>query len=322
MSQSPETPAAGPRPLPVGPLSHPYLLLILAPLFWGGNIVAGKMAVGEISPFLLILFRWTGAVLLLTLIALPHVRRDWEKIKPGLPMLALYGVLGFASFNMLMYGAAHYTAAVNASIEQAAIPVFVLIANFLIFRVAARPMQIVGLVLTVIGVMWVATHGELRRLVDLDVNIGDGMVVLACLLYAGYSLTLKYRPDIHWLSFMFVTAASAFVTSMIFQLLIGGGLPQLVADIPDVTAIGWVCVLYVMLFPSIIAQLCYARGVSIVGPNRASIFINLLPVFGTILSVIILREGFELYHLVASVLVIAGIVLAEYAVRTPAAAPK
>lgn len=321
MSQPPQSPADGTKPLPVGPLSHPYLLLILAPLFWGGNIVAGKLAVGEISPFLLILFRWTGAVLLLTFIALPHVRRDWQKIRAGLPMLVVYGVIGFASFNMLMYGAAHYTAAVNASIEQAAIPVFVLIANFLIFRVVAKPMQILGLILTIIGVMWVATHGNPQRIFALDVNIGDGMVVLACLFYAGYSLMLKFRPDIHWLSFMFVTAGSAFVTSVIFQLFIGGGLPQLTADLPEVTAIGWICVLYVMLFPSIIAQLCYARGVSIVGPNRASIFINLLPVFGTILSVIILREGFEFYHLVASALVIAGIVLAEYAVRAPAAKP-
>lgn len=322
MSQSPPNPAAGAKTLAGGPFSHPYLLLILAPLFWGGNIVAGKLAVGEISPFLLILFRWTGAVLLLSIIALPHVKRDWAKIKPKLAMLALYGILGFASFNMLMYGAAHFTAAVNASIEQAAIPVFVLIANFVIFRVAAKPMQIVGLVLTIIGVMWVATHGDLNRLFNLDVNIGDGMVVLACLLYAGYSLTLKYKPDIHWLSFIFVTAAAAFVTSVIFQLLLGGGVPQLMADVPQITGIGWLCVLYVMLFPSIIAQLFYARGVSIVGPNRASIFINLLPVFGTILSVIILREGFELYHLIASALVIAGIILAEYSVRTtPAAAP-
>lgn len=321
MSQSPPTPAADPKPLHVGPLSHPYFLLILAPLFWGGNIVAGKLAVGEISPFLLILFRWTGAVLLLTFIALPHVRRDWQKIRRGLPMLVLYGVLGFATFNMLMYGAAHYTAAVNASIEQASIPVFVLIANFVVFRVAAKPLQILGLVLTIIGVLWVATHGELRRLVALDVNIGDGMVLLAGLLYAGYSLTLKYRPDIHWLSFMFVTAASAFVTSAIFQLTIGGGLSHLATDIPEVTIIGWGCVMYVMLFPSIIAQLCYARGVSIVGPNRASIFINLLPVFGTLLSVLILREGFEFYHLIASALVISGIVLAEYSVRAPAVAP-
>lgn len=320
MSQRAPKPAAGVNPPLADALSHPYLLLILAPLFWGGNIVAGKLAVGEISPFLLILFRWTGAVLLLTFVALPHVRRDWARIRPSLGMLALYGILGFASFNMLMYGAAHYTAAVNASIEQAAIPVFVLIANFVIFRVAARPMQVVGLVLTIIGVMWVATHGDLNRLFALDINIGDGMVVLACLLYAGYSLTLKYKPDIHWLSFIFVTAGAAFMASIVFQLLIGGGVDQLIADIPEVTPIGWICVLYVMLFPSIIAQLFYARGVAMVGPNRASIFINLLPVFGTILSVIILREEFELYHLVASALVIAGIVLAEYAVRVSPAA--
>lgn len=291
----------------------------MAPLMWGGNIVAGKLAVGEISPYLLILFRWAGAVLLVLPIALPHLRRDWSAIKPALPMLSIYGILGFATFNMLMYGAAHFTAGVNASIEQAAIPVFVLIGNFLIFRVRAKPLQVLGLLMTIIGVMWVATHGDPLRIVAMTVNIGDGMVLAAAFLYAGYSLTLRYRPDIHWLSFMLVTASFALLTSLVFQLVFGGGVETIITDFPEITPLGWLCVLYVMICPSLIAQLCYARGVSLVGPNRASIFINLLPVFGTVLSVVILREGLEVYHLVASALVIAGIVLAEYSVRaTPA----
>lgn len=318
MSQTPPQ-ASGKPAIAASLLGQPYLLLVLAPLLWGGNIVAGKAAVGEISPFLLILFRWTGAVFLLLLVALPHLKRDWPKIRPALPILALYGILGFASFNMLMYGAAHFTAGVNASIEQAAIPVFVLIGNFVVFRVHARLLQVLGLILTIVGVVWVATHGDPQRIVSLTVNIGDGMVLAACLLYAGYSLTLRFRPDIHWLSFMLVTAVFALATSIVFQFIFGNGMQALTLDLPEVTLIGWICVLYVMVGPSIVAQMAYARGVSIVGPNRASIFINLLPVFGTILSVIVLHEALELYHLIASALVIAGIVLAEYAVRaTPA----
>jgi len=296
-------------------LSQPYLLLVLAPLLWGGNITAGKAAVGNIGPFLLILGRWTGAILLLTIIALPHVRRDWHRIRPALPMLIFAGVCGFALFNLLIYGSSHFTAAVNISIEQAGISVFVLLGNFLVFRVSPKPLQLVGLTLTIVGVVWVATHGDPARILALDVNIGDGMVLLACLLYAIYSLTLRYRPDVHWLSFMFVTAGFAFLTSLVFQAVFGGGFAALVEEVPQVTPLGWVCVIYVATFPSIIAQLCYARGVSLVGPNRASIFINLLPVFGTILSVVVLGEAFEVYHVVASVLVIAGIALAEYAVR-------
>jgi len=294
--------------------SHPYLLLVLAPLFWGGNIVAGKLAVDHIDPYLLLVGRWLGATLIVLTIGIPHIRRDWSKIRPALPILSLYGILGFATFNILMYKSAYFTAGVNASIEQAAIPVVVLLANFMVFRVRAKLLQVIGLLLTVAGVIWVATHGEPQRILALDVNIGDGMVLIACILYAAYSLTLKYRPDIHWLSFILVTATAALVTSLVFVLAIGGGFEKLITEIPQTTLLGWGCVLYVMIFPSIVAQLCYARGVELVGPNRASIFINLLPVFGTILSVLILGESFETYHVVASALVVAGIMLAEYAV--------
>ncbi|MBU1176398.1 MAG: DMT family transporter [Alphaproteobacteria bacterium] len=296
-------------------VAQPYLLLVLAPTFWGGNMVASKLAVGEIDPFLFLVFRWVGAVLLLLPFVVPALRRDWPKISGSLLWLCLYGALGFAGFNMLIYGAAHFTAAVNISIEQAAIPVMVLSGNFIVFRVRARLLQIVGLVFTIAGVVWVVTHGEPQRLVDLSINIGDGMVLLAALLYAVYSLTLRYRPNIHWLSFMFVTSVAALLASVLFLFAFGGGMATLVAGLAETTLIGWGAVAYVMLFPSIIAQLCYARGVEIVGPNRASLFINLLPITGTVLSVLVLGEHLEPFHLLAAALVVVGITLSEHAMR-------
>ena len=296
-------------------LDHPYVLLVLAPVFWGGNITAGKLAVGQIAPEMLVLGRWVGATLILLPFAWNNVVRDWSKVVPGLPALIFYGALGFAGFNMAMYTAAAYTAAVNASIEQAAIPVLVLIGNFLIFAVRPRLLQIVGLILTIVGVIWVATHGEPARLLHLDVNFGDALVLLACLFYAAYSLTLRYRPDISWVSFIFVTALSALAASLVFTAFSPGGISGTMPKVAEITPMGWACLAYVLIFPSILAQLCYARGLHFVGPNRASIFINLLPLTGTILSVLIIGERLESFHLVAAVLVIAGIVLAEFSVR-------
>lgn len=296
-------------------LGHPYLLLVLAPTLWGGNIVAGKLAVGQIDPFVLLLGRWAGALLILLTIALPRVSRDWARIRPSLFWLAVYGVLGFASFNVLMYNAARFTAAVNASIEQAAISVLVLLGNFVVFGVRARMLQIVGLAITVVGVVYVATHGDPGRILNLTVNIGDAMVLLACALYALYSLTLRFRPAIHWLSFIFMTAGFAFLASVVFLFTLGGGVQILATAIPQTTLIGWALVAYVMVFPSILAQLFYARGVGLIGPNRASIFINLLPISGTLLSVLIIGERLEVYHLVAGALVVVGIGLAEWSVR-------
>jgi len=305
-----------------GPLAlitgQPYLLLVLAPIFWGGNLVAGKAAVGQIDPFLLLVGRWFGASLILIVLAAPHMKTDWPRVRASMFWLVFYGVLGFATFNILMYSSAYHTAAINASIEQAAIPVLVLLGNFLVFKVRAKLLQVVGLVLTIIGVIWVATHGDPQRILALSMNIGDGMVLAACLCYAIYSLVLRYRPDIHWLSFMFVTALAALAASLVFVVFIGGGIPRVLAAIPQTTLIGWVCIGYVMIFPSIMAQLCYARGVELVGPNRASIFINLLPITGTVLSIIILGERLEMFHLISAVLVVAGIALSEYTVRSRA----
>lgn len=301
-----------------GITSQPYLLLIAAPTFWGGNVIASKFAVGHIDPYVLLLTRWAGAFILLLTIATPHVRRDWHKIKPALGWLCLYGALGFAIFNLLMYQAAYFTDGVNISIEHAAIPVLTLLANFIVFRTRAKWLQIVGLVLTIIGVVYVATHGEPAKILSLTINFGDGLVLLACFLYAIYSITLRFRPDMHWLSFITVTAAFAFVTSVLAGQFMGGGLAELATKLPETTLQGWLCGLYVMIFPSIIGQMAYARGVQLVGPNRASIFINLIPITGTVFSVILLGEILQPYHFIASVLVIAGIILSEFSVRQKA----
>ncbi len=296
-------------------LKQPYLLLTLAPFLWGGNLIAGKLAVGQVDPNILLVGRWFGASLILVFIASKHLKNDWQKVRPRLAILILYGILGFAAFNLLMYNAAHFTSGINMSIEQASIPVFVLIGNFLLFRVWAKLLQIFGLILTILGVIFVASAGDIEKLLSLEINIGDGMVLLACLLYAAYSLTLKYKPNIHWFSFMLITSIAALSASFLYYLIFAGGFINIITEIPKITVVGWGTIIYVMIFPSILAQIFYAKGVELIGPNRASIFINLLPVFGTILAIIVLGEKFELYHLIASILVICGIVLAEYSAR-------
>ena len=300
-------------------MSRPYLLLILAPVFWGGNITAGKLAVGHVDPFILIIGRWAGALLILLPVALPHISRDWQKIKPALPLLALFGIFGFTGFNILMYNSSLHTSAVNGSMEQASIPVLVLIGNLLFFGVRPRLLQILGLSLTIVGVIWVATAGQPARILALDINIGDAMVLGACFFYASYSLGLRFKPDIHWLSFLAVSAFFALLAALLSQIFIGGGVGRFVDLVPQVTSRGWMIIAYVMFFPSILAQLFYARGVQIIGPNRASIFINLLPITGTILSVMLAGEVFQTYHLIASILVFSGIILAEYSIKNKAA---
>lgn len=298
-------------------MDRPYLLLVLTPLFWGGNTVAGKMAVGQVDPYLLITARWAGALLMILPFALDSLRLNWRGIARQWPLLMLYGVLGYAIFNAMMYVAAHYTSAVNASIEQSLIPVLVMVGNFLVFRIRASKLQMLGVVLTMVGVGITATHGEPERILSMSVNQGDALVLIACLAYTIHSMALRFRPQVAWMSFLAVTFFFATLASLVIHLVFGGGAAALPEQVATATPLGWAIVIYAAFFPSILAQFFYARGVELVGPNRASLFINLIPVFGTLLSIVILFEPIQPYHLVTAVLVVTGIVLAEYAARRP-----
>lgn len=295
-------------------LGRPYLILVLTPLFWGGNMVAGRLAIDNIDPLTLAVTRWIGALILILPFAIGPLQRDWPAIRKAWPLLALYGALGFTGYNVLTYVGVHFTTGVNASIEQASVPALVLLGNFLIFGVRAKLLQILGVALTILGVGFTAVHGDFSRITTLTVNIGDALVILACLAYATYSLALRFRPALHWMSFLAVTFLAAIVSGLLIQAFVGGP-SALATGLAATTPLGWGLIAYTVFFPSILAQLFYARGVELIGPNRASLFINLIPVFGTLLSLLLLGEPFEPYHAVTAVLVVAGIALAEYAVR-------
>jgi drug/metabolite transporter (DMT)-like permease len=312
MTNTPSTVAVAPI---AALMRRPYLILVLTTLFWGGNVVAGKLAVGQIDPYLLMLLRWTGALLLVLPFAIEPLKRTWPTLRRHWLLFLFYGAVGYGTFNMLTYLAAHLTSGVNISIEQVAINIFVMLLNFTIFRTKVRALQLAGVALTVIGVALTATHGELGRLFALAVNAGDALVLLACLVWAVYSLALRYRPTTDWLSFLVATCAGAIVASVVYQAAFGGGPAALPGLFAEITWQGWLIVVYTIVFPSILSQMLYVRGVDLIGPNRASLFINLIPFFGTIGSILLLGERLEGFHLVAGALIVAGIVLAEWSAR-------
>jgi drug/metabolite transporter (DMT)-like permease len=304
-----------PRRAGLAAFDHPYLILLLTVIFWGGNSVAGKAAVGHIDPYVLITLRWVGAFLIILPFALKSLAPDLPRIMAKWPLFLFYGAIGFTSFNALLYVAAYYTSGVNLSLDQVAINIMVMVGNFIFFRVRVRALQVVGVLVTILGVAVTATHGDLTRLVALDVNFGDLLVLVACLAYAIYSLLLRYRPATDWKSFNFATFLVALVTALLFQATIGGGFGAFIEGVGRITPLGWAIAAYTVLFPSLISQMLYVRGVEQIGPNRASLFINLIPLFGALGSVLVLGESLEGFHIVATVLIVAGIVLAEWSAR-------
>lgn len=292
-----------------------YVLLLLTTLFWGGNAVAGKLAVGHVSPMMLNLLRWSIALAVLFTFTLPQLKRDWPIVRKNSLMLFALGAVGFTMFNAALYSALHYTTAINVSIEQAAIPMFIFAANFVLYRMGVTAGQIIGFLLSLVGIAITASHGDLATLAQLEINRGDGLMLLAILFYAGYTVALRYKPAMHWQSLMTVMCFAAFASAIPFaawEYLSGN------AVMPD--ALGWATTLYTAILPSIGSQLFYMRGVELIGANRAGLFINLVPIFGTLLSILILGEAFHLYHAVAIILVMGGIWLAETSGRKRAAA--
>lgn len=286
--------------------SRAYLLLTLTALAWGGNAVAARLAVGEVSPMALTNLRWVGVVLILAATVGPRALREAPVLLPRWRSILLMGALGFTAFNALFYAAGHHTSGVNLTIIQGAIPVAVLIGGLLVYGVRIRPLQVAGMAVTLGGVALVASKGHLETLLSLGFNIGDVYMMVACLFYAGYTLGLRDRPPVNGLVFFAALAGVAFLTS----------LPLLAYEVARgevqwPTPKGWAILSYVAVFPSLLSQILFMRGVELIGPARAGLFVNLVPVFGAGLSVLLLGEPFRWYHGAALALVLGGIWLAE-----------
>jgi drug/metabolite transporter (DMT)-like permease len=283
-----------------------YLFLTLTTLFWAGNVIAARIAVGEVSPMLLITLRWFGSLVLLFAIGGAQLRRDWPVLRRRLPYLTAMGVVGLTAFNALFYIAAHETTAVNIGILQGAMPVLVLLGAVVLFRTKLGVLQFIGLAITVAGVVLVVSQGKLAVLEALNFNQGDLLMLLASLFYAAYALGLRDRPQVSPVSVLTVISAAAAIATLPLAA-VEGLMGWTIWPSVD----GWAVVFYVTVFPSVMAQLFFIKGVSLIGPARAGVFINLVPVFAAILAVAVLDEAVRLYHLGALVLVLSGLWLSE-----------
>jgi drug/metabolite transporter (DMT)-like permease len=283
-----------------------WLLLVFTTLIWGCNAVAARLAVGEISPMMLTTARWSICCVALFFSARHQVAAHWRALLPHWRYLAVMGTAGFTAFNALFYAAAHHTTAINIAIIQGTIPVLVLLGGVLFLRLRVTPLQMLGVAVTLAGIVVVASRGQLAVLTGLAFNEGDVWMVIASALYAGYMLGLRRRPAVPPIVFFAAVAAVAALTS----------LPLLAAEVATgnfvvPTPKGWLLMLFVGLLPSFVSQITFIQAVALIGPARAGVFLNLTPVFGPLLAVLILGEPLALFHAVALALVLGGIWIAE-----------
>jgi drug/metabolite transporter (DMT)-like permease len=287
-----------------------YVLLTLTMLFWAGNAVVGRGAVGLVPPFTLAWLRWTIAFILVMPVAWPYLKRDLPLIRAHWPILTALGALGAGTFVSLFYFGLAKTTAINGVIINSAVSIVGPIVVFLIYRETLTRVQAVGIVLSFVGVLIVLTKGDLALLRTLQLNEGDLWVISSTIVWAVYTALLRELPRVHWLSF---AAISFMVASAIDFPLFIGELAYGKHIQPTVSAL--LMIAYVSTFPSIVAQIFYVRGVELIGSNRAAIFMHMVPIFGAILAILFLGERLHLYHFGGLVLVISGVWLAARARR-------
>ncbi len=282
--------------------ASPYLLLTVVALLWAGNAVVGRAARDLVPPFTLALIRWSGALSLIAPFAWRGLAADWPRLRGHWPIMLGLGLLGVAAFNALLYSGVHDTTATNAVLIQASIPPLIALVALALFRQTTSAAQLGAMLLSLTGVLIVVCRGDLHVLRHLRIGFGDGLILAASVSWAFYSVLLRKRPAVHPLSFLAVTFAIGVAAMAPLSLL---ELAQGRTVLWGGPALG--AMIYVAVFPSVVAYLLYTRGVDLVGAARAGQFINLMPLFGAALAVLLLGEPLRAFHLIGGGFIVAGI---------------
>ena len=287
----------------------PYLLLVLAASFWGGNFNVARAFNVEIPPMGLSFWRWAVAGLILLPLVWRPMRAQWTAFKQHFPLVLALGLLGVSGFNTLVYLGLQTTTATNGVLLQSVNPIFIIALSSLLLGEFASPRQWLGILISLVGVLVILIQGQLKQLVQLDFHTGDLIILVAVLDWAFYTVLLRKLPnELKGLPILGYTVAIGIL----------GILPLYLYEMIMTTRsmpLNWISissVLYVAIFPSVLSYLFWNHGTQRIGANRAGQFAHVVPISGILIAVVLLGEKLHLYHLLGIVLVAAGIVLANY----------
>ena len=287
-------------------LTNPHFLLTLTSIFWAFNTIAGRAAVGEVSPLLIVSLRWLFVSIILTFLCRNQLKEIWTILSKRIKWLIIMGLFGFTGFNSAYYIAAHDTIAINLGLVQGTMPAFIIIIAWVWLKDKINLTQFLGVLITFIAVLIVVSAGNLTVLLNLELKKGDIVMIFACTLYAVYAVGLRKKPQIGALPLLTFFAYVAFV----------GSLPGLIYETYSNQLIlpglkGCIILGIIIIFPSFLAQIFFMKGVEKIGPARSGLYTNLVPVFSSILAVFLLGESFQFYHFLSLSMIFAGIYLFE-----------
>jgi drug/metabolite transporter (DMT)-like permease len=286
--------------------NQPYLLLCIAALCWAGNAIVGRLAAGHIPPVTLSFLRWFLAFLIILPFAWRHLARDWGAIRSRFGTMIVISVIGIGAFNTLQYWALEYTQALNTLLLQSAGPLFVAAWSLILLGVRLTLAQAGGIALSLTGVLVILLHGDLTALASIEFNKGDIIFTVAMAVFGLYSVLSLKRPEIHGLSFASFTfgcGAVCLVPLLIWELLTR---PVMQLDTTNLLSL-----VYVAVFPSTMAYLCYNRSMQLIGANRAAPFFHMVPLFGSAMAMVFLGERPQPFHVIGFALVLTGVFVAS-----------
>ncbi len=283
--------------------TNPYLLLTLTALFWSGNMVLGRGIRADVPPLALAFWRWAIALLLVLPLAAPHFRSQWPLLAKGWKPVLILGLIGVGGYNTFAYIALQYTSATNAVLLNSFIPVATIAISWTFLGKHLRRPEAAGVAISLCGVLTIVARGDPDVLAHLNLNLGDAWMLLAVLVWALYTVGLAWRPaGVHpmlMLAAMIAVGLAALLPTYLWE--IGQG-RHINVNPGSLAALA-----YVGVFPSFLGYIFYNRGVGEVGASKASLFIHLMPVFGTLLSAMFLGEIPLWYHYLGIGLIFTGI---------------
>ena len=285
-----------------------YLMLVLATLFWAGNFIVGKAAfVENIPPMSLVFFRWLFVWLILLPFTYKEIIKYKEVIIKNLPLLFFLALTSVGLFNSFTYLALVYTQVINASLFNTAIPAMIILLCFIFKIEKTNRFQIMGLILSVIGILSIITKLDANILLSLNFNKGDIIMIGGVITWGLYSSFLKKKkftlPLLTLVHILCTLGLLFILPQFLFELSQG----QIIKF--DVN-LGFILI-YLALFPSIGSYYCWAGAVAIIGANRAGIFLSLIPLFSTIMAIFFFDEKFYFFHFIGSVLIVIGLFLSN-----------
>tara|TARA_B110001452_G_C15207661_1_gene418931 strand:+ start:389 stop:1288 length:900 start_codon:yes stop_codon:yes gene_type:complete len=285
-----------------------YIFLILATLFWSGNFIVGKAAsIFEIPPFTLNFYRWTFAWLILAPFTLKEIIQKKDHILENIKLILVLGITSITIFNSIVYYSLNFTQVISGVLMISTIPVMIIFFSWIFKIEKTNIFQILGVVLSLLGVAIIVTKANLDLLINLDFNKGDLWMVVAMFSWAMYSALLKKKKiELSQASLLEVIISAGLILLLpayLIEMSLGFNLN---INLPFILTLS-----YVVLFPGLASFICWIKGIALIGSNRSGIFLHLMPIFSTVLAILIFKEQFMKFHLFGALFIIGGIFLSS-----------